>query len=250
MGTGMKGKIAPNATHMPVGTVFGRLTIVSDPIRHRDKSGRSRIWYVCRCSCGTEREFMSENLRQKRTLSCGCYAVEKTSEASRTHNKSDTPIYAIWNMMLQRCYLPTNKAYHNYGGRGIKVCERWHKFEGFFEDMGDVPFDKASLDRIDNSKGYEPGNVRWATKAEQAHNKRNNVRYEYKGHNLLLVEWAELTGIPRATLASRVIIYGWPLEKALTYPVINPRAKGHPIKLVPREIPLAANDTIKVKEAA
>lgn len=250
MGTGMKGRVAPNATHMPVSTVFGRLTIVSDPIRHRDKSGRSRIWYVCRCSCGTEREFMSENLRQNRTISCGCYALERTSEASKTHDMSSAPIYAVWNMMMQRCYLPTNKAYHNYGGRGIKVCEKWHKFEGFFEDIGSPPFPKASLDRIDNNGNYEPGNVRWASRTEQAHNKRNNTRYEYAGHNLLLVEWAEMVGIPRATLASRIMLYGWPLEKALTYPVIDPRAKGHPIKIVPREIKPALTDIFEEREAA
>ena len=180
---------------------------------------------------------MSENLRQKRTISCGCYAAEKTSEASTTHGLSKTPTYAIWNMMMQRCYLPTNHAYHNYGGRGIKVYEGWHKFEGFFADMGDIPFVGASLDRIDNNKGYQPGNVRWATKVEQAHNRRNNVRYSFNGHDLLLIEWAEMTGISRATLVSRVMLYGWPIEKALTHPVIDPRAKGHPIKIIPRGIP-------------
>lgn len=250
MGTGMQGKIAPNATHMPIGTVFERLTITSDPIRRRDKSGRSRIWYMCRCSCGTEREFMSENLRQKRSFSCGCYAAEKSAEASRTHGLSKTPIYYVWNMMMQRCYLPTNQAYQHYGGRGIKVCEKWHKFEGFFEDMGNPPFTDASLDRVDNNGSYELGNVRWASRTEQAHNKRNNVRHEFMGHNLLLVEWAEMVGITRATLVSRVMLYGWPLEKALTYPVINPRAKGHPIKMIPRPITPAANDTTSEREAA
>jgi len=250
MGTGMKGRVAPNATHMPIGTVFERLTIISDPIRHRDKSGRSRIWYVCRCSCGTEREFMSENLRQHRSFSCGCYAAEKAAEASRTHGLSKTPIYYVWNMMMQRCYLPTNHAYHNYGGRGIKVYEGWHKFEGFFRDMGNPPFPRASLDRVNNDGDYEPGNIRWASKAEQAHNKRNNVRHKFRGHNLLFAEWAEVTGIPRATLVSRVMLYGWNIEKALTYPVINPRAKGHPIKIVPRPVIPAINDTNNKREAA
>lgn len=243
-------KPAHNAIEMPVGTVFDRLTIVSPPIRRRDKNGQSFIWYRCRCRCGTEREFLSGNLRQGHSRSCGCYAAEKSAEASTTHGMRKAPIYAIWNMMMQRCYLQTNIAYHNYGGRGIKVCEKWHKFEGFFEDIGNPPFSGASLDRIDTDKGYEPENVRWATKAEQAQNKRNNVRYAFRGHNLLLAEWSDMTGISSATLSSRITMYGWPLEKALTYPVINPRAKGHPIKLVPREIPLAANDTIKVKEAA
>lgn len=141
--------------------------------------------------------------------------------------------------MMQRCYLQTNHAFQSYGGRGIKVCDKWHKFEGFYADMGDPPFEGASLDRINNDGNYEPGNVRWATSLEQARNNRRNVRYEFRGHNLLLVEWAEMIGLPRATLVSRVCLYGWPIERALTEPTRDASAPGRPVIKIPNEIPYA-----------
>lgn len=117
--------------------------------------------------------------------------------------------------MLQRCDKPNFIQYKDYGGRGIKVCERWYKFENFYTDMGPPPFQKASIERIDNDRGYEPENVVWADRATQAKNKRTTVRFDFSGYSLTLREWSEKLGVKSATLASRIYLYGWPLERAL-----------------------------------
>jgi hypothetical protein len=90
----------------------------------------------------------------------------------KTHGKYGTRVYGIWNAMIQRCTNPSQPHYERYGGQGVKVCWQWRNFEGFYADMGEPPTDRHSIDRIDNSKGYEPGNCRWATPKEQRANQR------------------------------------------------------------------------------
>jgi hypothetical protein len=112
-----------------------------------------------RCSCGVEKLFCIDNVRSGHTKSCGCLKV-KLAKSRTTHGLSHLREYGIWTDMIQRCTNPNRKAYKDYGGRGIKVCDRWVKFENFIEDMGVAPFDEAELDRIDNSLGYSPDNCR------------------------------------------------------------------------------------------
>jgi hypothetical protein len=118
--------------------------------------------------------------------------------------------------MKDRCFNITNKSYANYGGRGISVCKRWECFENFYEDMGEPP-EGRSLDRIDNNKGYSPGNCRWATRKEQNTNQRSNVLIEFAGRTQTLSEWANEKGINRMTIRSR-LDRGVPDEDLFTIP--------------------------------
>jgi hypothetical protein len=122
--------------------------------------------------------------------------------------------YAAWVNMRQRCTNPQRPDYHDYGLRGITFDRQWETFEGFIADMGE-PAAGMTLERVDTNKDYGPDNCRWATRAEQALNKRNNVRYEYNGKNQTLSEWSRETGIGRITILKR-LQRGWPIARALT----------------------------------
>jgi hypothetical protein len=131
------------------------------------------------------------------------------------------PEYGQWKRMLQRCTDTNVPEYHRYGGRGITVCERWHDFRVFLADMGRRPFHGATLERVNNDLGYEPGNVRWATRKEQARNTATNRRLTFNGETLSMPEWADRLGIAYGMLRSR-IQSGWPVERALTEPRHDP----------------------------
>ncbi len=116
--------------------------------------------------------------------------------------------------MLDRCRNPKMKFYRYYGGRGIKVCERWQEFESFVTDMGEPPTPLHTLDRVDTNGHYEPGNCRWATNDVQQNNRRNNVRLTCDGLTLTTAEWSRKTGIPARRIRSRLAA-GWSVENAL-----------------------------------
>lgn len=127
--------------------------------------------------------------------------------------------YSAWHTMKQRCNSKAHKAYPLYGGRGIKVCDEWNdSFESFYEHMGPRPSDKHTLDRIDNEKGYEPGNCRWVTMLEQSSNRRSNRKITFNGETLTVAEWARRIGTSRQTIRSR-IESGWRLEDVMSMPV-------------------------------
>jgi hypothetical protein len=144
------------------------------------------------------------------------------------HGGWQTPEYKVWQSMLARCRNPNLKVWPLYGGRGIRVCERWHDFAAFIEDMGWRPGANHSLERIDNDGHYEPGNVRWATTAEQQRNKRTNRFIEYQGERLTREDWAARFNLDPTTLRYR-LAQGWPIEKALTEP---PRPERKPRLIV------------------
>jgi hypothetical protein len=135
------------------------------------------------------------------------------------HNYSGTITYCSYWAMKDRCYNPNSKHYENYGGsRGITVCQRWKKsFLNFLEDMGERPSLAHSLDRIDNEGSYCAENCKWSTKKEQGRNRRNNVSVKYKGKKYLLCELSEKTGISQPLLRMRIIVYGWPVERAILH---------------------------------
>lgn len=174
-----------------VGQQFGRLTAVELAERRKRSRGGYRAYWRAVCQCGQECVVESENLRRGRQQSCGCLRAEVVKVSSITHGLSKTPIYAIWNAMNGRCSLPSVAGFANYGGRGIKVCERWQTFENFYADMGDPPFKGASIDRIDNDGDYEPGNVRWAGRASQARNKRWSRLITYLGETKHMLDWCD-----------------------------------------------------------
>lgn len=175
----------------PVGTRFGRLTVISDPIR-RPAGNRTRTFYVCRCDCGGEITALGENLRRpNHTQSCGCLQRERTSQASVTHNQTHTRLYSIWLNMRNRCYNTKVKCYQYYGGRGITVCPEWHSsFAAFQEWALRAGYrDHLLLDRIDNDGSYHPDNCRWATRVQQMRNKRDNVWLTAWGETKLFTDW-------------------------------------------------------------
>jgi hypothetical protein len=131
---------------------------------------------------------------------------------------SGTPEYLVWCAMRRRCDNPKVDRYAQYGGRGIKVCDRWHKFENFIADMGKRPSPKHSIERRNNDGDYEPSNCYWATVEEQVYNKQNTLFLEYGGLKLTVPQAAKLAGIERGTLMGR-LQNGWSVAKAIETPV-------------------------------
>ena len=200
-----------------VGQKFGRLTVIKR--MGNDKYRNSR--WLCLCECGKEKIIRGSHLKSGDIKSCGCLQKEELIKRSTTHgHKSEGRVpktYMAWCNMIQRCTNSKHKHYQDYGGRGIKVCKRWIKFENFLEDMG-IPKKGLTLDRIDNSKGYCKSNCRWATRKEQQRNTRRNHMISYNGKTQCMSEWAEQTGISASAILWR-LNHGWSIEKALTTPV-------------------------------
>ena len=183
------------------GKRFGRLRV----IERRGSKSRQPLW-LCLCDCGAERIVPGAHLRGGNTKSCGCWRREfpkitKTTHGLSSNGRRKSLLYLQWNGMRQRCHNPNQQHYQRYGGRGIKVCDRWRQsFVNFYSDMGPPPNDgqRWTLDRIDNSRGYEPGNVRWATFKQQAANKRKKVFVEDIGRVMksagLEDEWKRISG--------------------------------------------------------
>jgi hypothetical protein len=197
-----------------IGSKFARWSIV-------DSDGSNRL--LCRCECGVERSVARYLLVSGGSKSCGCLRRDRQRERSKYRGAStygqrsrQRPEYAAWYHAIQRCHDKNCISYPSYGGRGILVCERWrNSFLTFLADIGSRPGRGYSLDRIDNDKGYEPSNCRWATDSEQQQNKRSTPYITFDGKTLPLAGWAIKVGVSRHALCQR-LRNGWNVERALT----------------------------------
>lgn len=203
------------------GKKFNKLTLLKF-VEIKNK----RTYWLCQCECSKKIIVRSDSVTSGKTQSCGCLHNTKNIRHghSRSNTVGNTPMYHTWQDMLSRCRNPNHIEYKNYGGRGIKVCKRWLKFENFLEDIGDRPSGRT-IDRIDNNKGYFKLNCRWATIKEQSRNKRNNVFINYKNENKCLQDWADQYNMHSGTLWCRIFRKNMSIERALTTPVIARKRK-------------------------
>lgn len=187
----------PNVIDL-TGQKFGRLVVLG---RKGSKNGKAA--WECRCECGQIIVSRSCDLKQEKQTSCGCIKKEGTH---KTHGKSKDRLYRIWRNMKTRCANENIKAYKDYGGRGIKVCDEWiDNFQSFYDwSMANGYSDRLTIERVNVNGNYEPSNCKWATMKDQQRNKTNNHLLTFNGDTLTLAEWSEVTGIHRATLKSRL----------------------------------------------
>jgi hypothetical protein len=181
------------------GTRVGKL-LVLHKTEYKIISGRKRLHYMCQCDCGSKKEVKSTALKgTNMVFSCGCILRDMGMQRRLPNRKVEGKItreYRTWIGIKERCYQKNAKHYHRYGGRGIKVCDRWlNDFDTFLLDMGKRPAGKYSLDRINNDGDYEPQNCRWATKWEQARNTSTNFYMEHNGMNMTKAEWSRYFGV-------------------------------------------------------
>jgi hypothetical protein len=164
------------------GMRFGKLVAL-------EYSGSSK--WLCMCDCGNTSIVYTANLKRSNTTSCGCVRNISSSKRNTIHGLHGTKVYKCWCSIKKRCNNPNDPMYSTYGGRGIYICKEWaDDVSKFFKYIGHAPSETHSIDRIDNNKGYEPGNIRWATPLEQGSNKRNNVKVVFQGKEYTLAQLA------------------------------------------------------------
>jgi hypothetical protein len=158
------------------GQRFGRLLVIKHSYTRHYQNGGAAPYWQCRCDCGAKTIVARANLMNKSVVSCGCKQKEdriKQGKKNKTHGetyRTGETEYHSWQSMRQRCNNPNYHSYNGWGGRGIKICKRWGRFENFLADMGRRP-KGTTLDRINSDGDYKPSNCRWATKHEQRHNR-------------------------------------------------------------------------------
>jgi hypothetical protein len=206
----------PNA-HNLIGHRFGSLEVVSHQGWKITPSGCKIIVWRCACDCGATTDVMATSLRGGGTKSCGCLRKKLASINSAKHGLHGSPEYQTWGNMINRCHSKRNKSYPRYGGSGVTVCDEWRKnFKLFYDHVGPRPTPDHSIDRIDSSKGYCPGNVKWSTIVDQNRNRRNVHRVLHNGQMVTLKEYCDDTGISINTVLYRFRVLKWPLHEAIS----------------------------------
>jgi len=178
---------------------FSRLFVVG-----RGANKGKQYGWNCICDCGNTTHVAGSSLRSGYTKSCGCLRDESISNRVTKHGMSSTSEHGIWLAMKRRCYNVNNPDYHRYGGRGIKVCDRWlESFKNFYADMGAKP-EGHSIDRIDYNGDYTLENCKWSNSFEQANNKSTNARYVYGDEEHTIAEWSRIVDMPQTLLRKRL----------------------------------------------
>jgi hypothetical protein len=193
------------------GLRYGRLVAM-----HRVPSQYGkRAWWRFQCDCGNTTDIDGYRVRDGRTQSCGCLLSERSRERATKHQRSRTREYRAWAAAKTRCYNTSVACYPNYGGRGIQMAPEWRDdFPRFFADMGECP-KGYTLERIDNLKGYQPDNCKWATRLEQMQNQRTTVLLTLNGRTLSISAWERELGFKAGTIKAR-LQRGWSHLRALT----------------------------------
>jgi hypothetical protein len=209
-----------------VGDRFGYLTL-EQYAGARKIGAKNKSRWLCRCDCGDLVEAWQESLAKGRTVSCKKHHSISAALKGRkllqprymTHGQTRrgvrSPTYSSWMAMIARLTQPSCSGYAHYRKLGITMCERWKTFENFLEDMGARPSQAYSIERIDNNGHYEPGNCRWATRGEQAINRRTTLFFDWQGRKHTLKQLAEISGQPLERLRFRLLRAKWPLERAM-----------------------------------
>ena len=196
---------------------YGRLTVK----RLIGKTSYRDTLWECECDCGNKVVVKKGNLLSGNTKSCGCLREENIIK----HGGCNSRLYRVWQAMKRRCLNPKDAEYHNYGGRGITVCNEWLDFKNFYDwainngFVEESPKHKNTIDRIDVNGNYEPGNCRFVDMKMQSNNTRRNRYITFNENTLTISQWAEKLGINRRTLEARIDDYHWSVEKALTTPI-------------------------------
>ena len=189
------------------GQVFNRWTVVGS----FEKRGITFYW-LCRCSCGTERFVSQCHLVNGASKSCGCWNKEKAKQPKthlRTHGLTKTGLFKSWSSMKTRCLNPRNKDYVRYGGRGIRVSPEWLSFDTFLRDMGTAWSPGMTIERRDVNGNYAKGNCLWIPKIKQSYNRRDTLWVVYEGKKMCCSEASRLSGLHKSILRRR-LLRGWP----------------------------------------
>lgn len=195
------------------GKTFGRLSVVG----RCDSDDRGQAMWTCQCACGTTKNIRGRCLRLGRVVSCGCLRMERLKAGSPTHRMTGTPTWSVWRDMRKRCSNVKAQNFKHYGGRGIKVCDRWSDFSLFLADMGERP-PGSSIERKDVDGDYEPGNCLWIPASDQPKNTRRTIRVEVDGKEMCLKSACELLGAPYSRVRDRMMLLGWSFEDAISTP--------------------------------
>ena len=209
----MKGFYERNFNHIKIGDKYGQMTVL--------KTGQIlntyRYMALCKCDCGNEKFVRVDSLKSGHTVSCGCEQLKVATK----HNLWKHPLYPAYSHMISRCYNKNDKRYARYGGRGIKVCDRWLNILNFVQDMEPSFQLGLTINRIDNDGDYSLNNCEWATTKEQNRNYSKNITYTHNSETLCLKEWSEKLSIPYSLLHDRIRVRGWSFEKAISTPKLS-----------------------------
>lgn len=211
-----------------IGKKFGKLKVIS---LHHTKQKYSKnkgvkvkdgfaYYYECECECGNVCVVEKYKLKSGHTKSCGCLKKEKISNLNYKHGMEKSRLYHIWQGVKRRCLNSNEIGYKDYGAKGITICDEWKNNSSIFIEwaLNNGYNDSLTIDRIDNTKGYNPENCRWSTPAQQARNTKTNHLITYNNKTYCIAEWAEILGFSYNTLYNRINKYKWTIEKAFTTP--------------------------------
>lgn len=203
-----------------IGLQFGYLTITGFGEPKKRNDGRNHVTANWKCKCGKEGNSVFTLIKAGHTNSCGCYRYERVKKVNSRHGLSSHPLYQVYEGMNDRCYNPMNKQYHDYGGRGIIVCESWvnDKLSFFNWALQSGWAEGLEIDRINNDDNYSPANCRFVTRKVNNRNKRNNRLVVFKNESKTLAEWCEILSF-KYTIALRRIYRGWTTEEVFNTPI-------------------------------